>query len=737
MFIRIGFQSAEVAQISLRVEIMKMNPSSCYINICQSYKRDHRSSALSAVWLFAALFFALSPSAAAARPAIVLGSFTEESNASAMLETLARRDDLAGISLTLAANDTGDNTNSKRPFIRVVAYAQDPSQTRALLGRMRENGFTKAWYMRDARIENRSNVLELSNIASPVDARPSELLGETISARSSNSAAVKGSEIQTVLSSPGEAATADKVGLHSKAAINYPVSETIAPMSRAVDNTPAQTGIASKAVAEIRRTAHRDDPISSNTKATLDGQVDAEQQGQEDRNDEAKGLLKSYGLFPTLRTVKNVLAHESLQWSLDHKTTQDSLPNSDLKHPYFGEKSSSSVADLHLEWQQRFDNVTLSFDHVLQWNGGDVISWSRTPYGAPELRSLDDRPRMFDLTTTLTDGDHHRLHSHFRELMVRWEGKRWNAGIGRDTINWGTGIVFHPMGLFNSLPPLHVYGDDQVGQDHIMIERLWSRDASPTNSLSFLHVGRRITQGVALSEDVSTTALKWHLKSEDYAIGVTAAHHYDATFIGLEAASQFGNVTVSSNLTLRERDRRYSNSSWGLTGVVNVRYSSIIAALRTLRTSFSLGKPRRRLDISTPTAFTASVFAEFFHNGFGLKELPESYINLPADLSDQLARQEAFTFMRDYIAVGGELSWSDSLTQNVTLISNLHDPSPVVRAEFSYAFRDYLRINLGLITPISDDGKEFTPQQIGTTRDGRPVTWGSDRQVYLRWEFRR
>lgn len=93
--------------------------------------------------------------------------------------------------------------------------------------------------------------------------------------------------------------------------------------------------------------------------------------------------------------------------------------------------------------------------------------------------------------------------------------------------------------------------------------------------------------------------------------------------------------------------------------------------------------------------------------------------------------------MRDYIAVGGELSWSDSLTQNVTLISNLHDPSPVVRAEFSYAFRDYLRINLGLITPISDDGKEFTPQQIGTTRDGRPVTWGSDRQVYLRWEFRR
>ena len=160
---------------------------------------------------------------------------------------------------------------------------------------------------------------------------------------------------------------------------------------------------------------------------------------------------------------------------------------------------------------------------------------------------------------------------------------------GRDVINWGTGLVFHPMGLFNPLPPLHVNGDDQLGQDHIMIERLWRRDASPTHSLSFWHVGRRNIQGAAFSDDDSTTALRWHLRSEDYTFGLTAAQHYDATFLGVEAASEFGGLAVSSNLTLRERDRRYSDSSWGLVGVVNAR-----------------------LDISTPTALTASVFAEFF-----------------------------------------------------------------------------------------------------------------------------
>ena len=652
-----------------------MNPNDRHIIDRHDLKSNHRPSALSVLRLFAFLFVALSPAIAAARPAVVLGSFTEQSNASAMLETLAERDELAGIALTVAINETRDNTKGQSPLFRVVAYTPDPSQTRALLRQLRAAGFTKAWY--------------LSRVA------------------------LDRSGLEPKSSRATVAATADSQQLRREAAIEYSAPKTAAPVRKAVAADPVSTEIASQAAVETPTAADRDGSTSVNTQTTPDGQTDEAPQGHEDRNNKAMSFLNRSGLVPTLKAAANALTHESLQWSLDLKAIQESLPNSDLKIPYFGKKSSSYVADLHLEWQQRFDNVTLSFDHVLQWNGGDVIAWSRSNYGAPELRSLDDRPRKFDLTSELSEGDRYRLHSHFRELMVRWEGQQWNAGIGRDTINWGTGIVFHPMGLFNPLPPLHVDGDDQLGQDHIMIERLWRRDASPTHSLSFWHVGRRNIQGAALSDDVSTTALKWHLRSEHYAFGLTAAQHYDAAFLGVEAASEFGGLAVTSNLTLRERDSRYSDSSWGLIGVVNAR-----------------------LDISTPTALTASVFAEFFHNSFGLRDLPESYTRLPLDLGYQLARQEAYTFMRDYIAVGGDLGWADSITQNVTFITNLHDPSLVVRAEFSYAFRDYLRLQLGLITAFGDDGKEFTPQRIGTTADGGPITWGADRQIYLRWEFR-
>ena len=117
-----------------------MNPNDRHIIDRHDLKSNHRPSALSVLRLFAFLFVALSPAIAAARPAVVLGSFTEQSNASAMLETLAERDELAGIALTVAINETRDNTKGQSPLFRVVAYTPDPSQTRALLRQLRAAG---------------------------------------------------------------------------------------------------------------------------------------------------------------------------------------------------------------------------------------------------------------------------------------------------------------------------------------------------------------------------------------------------------------------------------------------------------------------------------------------------------------------------------------------------------------------------------------------------------------------
>ena len=61
----------------------------------------------------------------------------------------------------------------------------------------------------------------------------------------------------------------------------------------------------------------------------------------------------------------------------------------------------------------------------------------------------------------------------------------------------------------------------------------------------------------------------------------------------------------------------------------------------------------------------------------------------------------------------------------------------MVKAELSYLSHDYMRLQLGLITQISQYGDEFSPLQIGKTPGDDPITWGGGSRVYLRWEFSR
>ena len=663
-------------------------------------------------WLIGGLLFALSTSAGATRPAVVLGSFAEQRNALALLKKLGLRDDLASVELAISARDTDAHGDSKPLLARVVAYSEDPSQTRALLSQLRAAGFTEAWYLANAPIADTSNARAQTPSASLESPRSQSVRDQAIAGKSEGVRALMSSETQQSLSRRTIGDLSKKEGQPSEPEIEN-LSNAMGDQEREPSSSDLTKPLSErKAGTEPQKNADEKGRINPNIAASLASQNNSDQQAPQDPGNEQENPTDESRFTSGLTMERNAFAGNAHRWSLDFKATRGSLPSTALKSPYFGDETSSYVADLHLEWRQRFDKVTLSFDHVLQWNAGDVIPWSRSPYGAPELRSLGDSPRALDLTNPVTDGNHHRLHSHFRELMVRWEGQDWNVSLGRDSIHWGTGIVFHPLGLFNPLPPLYVEGDKQFAQDHFLIERLWNSNANPTESLTFLNVSRR-TDRDRLFGDVSTTALRLNRKSDRYALGVTAARHYGLSVIGLEASRQIEGVELSSNLVLRERDGNYSNSTWAVVGMVNAR-----------------------LNASTETR-TASVFAEYFHNGFGLKALPTSFADLPTDLTYQLARQEAFTFMRDYVALGGDFAWGKEVSQSLRLITNLHDPSLVIKTEFLFTLQQDLRLQLGLITPLSQDGKEFTPLRIGTTSDGVPVTFGPDRRIYLRLKFNR
>ena len=107
-----------------------------------------------------------------------------------------------------------------------------------------------------------------------------------------------------------------------------------------------------------------------------------------------------------------------------------------------------------------------------------------------------------------------------------------------------------------------------------------------------------------------------------------AARHYGGAAAGLGLSVPLGGALIRSNVVAVEDDQ-----GWKLTGIVNA-------------------------DVSVPLAGTSVyLFAEYFHNGFGVGRLPGDLGALPQSLADRLARGESFNLMRNYLALGAQLRW--------------------------------------------------------------------------------
>ena len=125
------------------------------------------------------------------------------------------------------------------------------------------------------------------------------------------------------------------------------------------------------------------------------------------------------------------------------------------------------------------------------------------------------------------------------------------------------------------------------------------------------------------------------------------------------------------------------------------------------------------------------MFAEYYHNDFGVKTLPPNPALLPEPLTARLLRGEVFNLMRDYLALGGSIQWHPLWTQALTLIGNLQDGSSLLQTTVSYVPSDHATLEAGMTLPIGDAGTEFG----GVPVFGDDLTTGGALQGYLRWVY--
>ena len=133
-------------------------------------------------------------------------------------------------------------------------------------------------------------------------------------------------------------------------------------------------------------------------------------------------------------------------------------------------------------------------------------------------------------------------------------------------------------------------------------------------------------------------------------------------------------------------------------------------------------------DAMTLLGRNATVFAEYYRNGFGVSGQPFDLASLPPDLVARLARGQVFDTRRDYLAGGLTLEVTPLLDLSPTLIVDLDDGSVLPLIAATYSLADNVTLAAGLQTPIGRAHSEFGGLPLTSTS---PVTLAPPGQVYL------
>lgn len=380
------------------------------------------------------------------------------------------------------------------------------------------------------------------------------------------------------------------------------------------------------------------------------------------------------------------------------------LPTNDLYQEQLGDWRQDSAVDLRSMLRHDRGNWSVELAHTTLVQQGDSLLLGQVSADTEQVVVSDDA-RAINLTEPLNQGRRHRTLHRLDRFNVQWRSDRWAFTLGRQAVSWGSGIVFQPLDPFNPFAPTAVDRDYKVGNDLVLIEGLFDSG----HDVQLLHIFRRDRQD-SIESEVASTAVKWHGYAGVLEFELIAAQHVDTDFFGVSGRLPVGPAVLRSDIALRRGiDGQSEDPDWGVLGIVNI-------------------------DVAFPWRNrTAYVFAEYFHNDFGLASPPTPLSSLPADLAAGLSRGEFFNLMRDYLAVGGSLQWHPLFTQQLTLIANLHDSSNLLQMQLAYDVGQNQSLQLGWIGTTGGRGDEFAPLEVAGPPLGQTLTQGGGDRIYMRW----
>lgn len=326
--------------------------------------------------------------------------------------------------------------------------------------------------------------------------------------------------------------------------------------------------------------------------------------------------------------------------------------------------------NLRLTWEPEWGPWSAGVHYVLAADYGGAARLSRLERGLlPQPPST-----WFNLTNTFEDHGNIVASQTIDRLFVGYATPDFVLRVGRQALTWGDGLVFRPMDLFDPFSPSATDTEFKPGTDMLYAQLLFG-DGSDLQAIA---VPRPAVKGGGPTMDASSFAA--HFRTTLSGLGTT-----------LLLARDHGDWTLAAGLS-----GPWAGATWNV--------ELVPTFLRSGPTRFSA-----LANISDATTLfdrNATLFAEYFHNGFGVTG-NTTFATLPADLIDRLSRGQVFDTRQNYLAGGMTLEWTPLLNLSPTLIANLDDGSVFLLGAASYSLSDDMTLIGGAQVPLGRHGSEF------------------------------
>ncbi len=393
----------------------------------------------------------------------------------------------------------------------------------------------------------------------------------------------------------------------------------------------------------------------------------------------------------TLLLSTPALADNALHGRIELQDFAAFARDSSLDTLFGAQDRNDAAGNLRLTWEPASGAWSLAFHYVVSGDYGGDARLARQEKGL-----LPAPPATwFNLTNVFENHGDIAAQQTIDRLAVGYSTPDFVVRVGRQALTWGGGLVFRPMDLFDPFSPTATDTEFKPGTDLIYAQWLFA-DGS---DLQGIVVPRPAVKGAAPSADASAFALHFQTRIANLQTAWLVARDHGDWTAAAEMSGPLGGASWDAELVPTFEDH-------GPTRV------SALANISDAVTLFDRN---------------ATVFAEYFHNGYGVTA-DTAFSLLPHDLLDRLARGQVFNLRQDYLAAGMSFEWTPLLTVAPTLLADLDDGSAYALASATYSLSDNLNLIAGAQAPLGPRSSEFGGLRLSPATQ---TTVGSAPQIYV------